>query len=111
MSILRWSLRLIYAPVSKSLTLPAIVTLNPVVSNKSGLTVSIPLLPARILSQAVFILEPTGETIPRPVTTTRLLDNVVFLRLLSKLIITLNLLKLSDLSSTVVISTALNKAS
>jgi hypothetical protein len=38
-----------------------------------------PLRPATMLAQAVSILLPTGETIPRPVTTTRRLLNSSYL--------------------------------
>src|SRR6056297_2144406 len=72
-SIFLASLGLMYNDTSKSLTVAAKRTLN---SEASKCVMgAIPLLPARIFCQVSSTVFPTGDTIPSPVTTTRLLNS------------------------------------
>ena len=71
-SIRRASLAGMYCSTSKSFTSPAIWELKLLASNLVILLM--PDLPATIFAQAVCVPIPTGETTPRPVTTTLRFD-------------------------------------
>ena len=68
-SMRRASLAGMYFVTSKSRMLPAIVLGNPVVSNR--VIGPMPLLPASAADQLSATVLPSGESMPRPVTTTR----------------------------------------